>query len=377
MFTLSQALDAIKDKPEFSVKDKGSYTVIDYNLNTRDTFVGKNTGETFILLNLRGTVFDNETGQIIRLMYDKFFNYGEFPESDAQLDFTHKHVITQKLDGSLIAPIYAREGIMFGTRAGVTDIATMAAEFSMADTRYADFISVCQDHFCTPMFEFCSRKNRVVLDYPEDMLVLTGVRYMYDGGYMDYDQMVILAADYDIPVVKRVDSILQKDFGSFREKVSGLIDDEGVVVRFEGGSKRWHMVKLKASQYVLQHKAIDQLKFAKDVLLLSLTGALDDVIPLLTPSKADQVNAYVSDFWRALRSTAINIMNEYSKFKDLESQKDFALAILDNKYKNFMFGIRAEKKLDDMLIMYAKSACSNQAKCSDLEKFIGMTVSYF
>lgn len=37
MFSLSQALAAIENKPEFSAKNKGSYTVIDYNLSTHDT----------------------------------------------------------------------------------------------------------------------------------------------------------------------------------------------------------------------------------------------------------------------------------------------------------------------------------------------------
>jgi RNA ligase len=186
MFTLPQALESIKDKTEFSVKDKGSYTVIDYNLNTKTTFVGRDEKETKILLNLRGTAFDNETGKIIRLGYHKFFNYGEFPESDKLLDFSEEHEITQKIDGSCIFPLYSKQGILLGTRAGVTDVSKLADDYletsGLKDT-YFGFISYCEDIDVTPIFEFCSRANRVVIDYPEPMLVLTGLRCLDNGKY--------------------------------------------------------------------------------------------------------------------------------------------------------------------------------------------------
>jgi tRNA splicing ligase len=129
MFTLTEALEAIKNKPEFSVKDKGSYTVIDYNLKQKDTFVGLTEEDSEILLNLRGTAFDNETGNIIRLGYKTFFNYGEFPEIDSCLDFSEEHEITQKIDGSCIFPIYSKQGILLGTRAGVTDVSKLADDY--------------------------------------------------------------------------------------------------------------------------------------------------------------------------------------------------------------------------------------------------------
>ena len=378
MFTLSQALEAIKNKPEFSVKERGSYTVIDYVLNNKETFVGSNEEETLILLNLRGTAFDNESGRIIRLGFEKFFNFGEFPESDKQLNFDDDHLITQKLDGSCIFPIYANEGTFFGTRAGVTDISKMAEDFALStDIYYCDFIHACMTIYnATPIFEFCSRKNRVVLDYPEDMLVLTGIRYIDTGVYFDYRAMSVFASSYDIPVVKRIDSILQNSFNSFKESVSGLVDDEGVVIRFESGICAGAMVKMKATAYCLQHKALDQLKFAKDVLLLSLNGLLDDVLPLLAVDNFNRVSMFVDEFASAVSAKDIDIQNEYFKYEDIESQKDFALAIANHPYKQFMFGIRAGKNCFDMLVNYCKVNCGTQAKCDDLQKFLGMTVKY-
>lgn len=378
MFTLREAKDAIKDKPEFSCKDKGSYSVIDYNLNTRETFVGRNERETMVLLNLRGTAFDNSTGKIIRLGFHKFFNHGEFPEKDLQLDFSDDHLVMQKLDGSFIAPIYASEGTVLGTRAGVTDVSKLADDFvaSTLDVSFYDeLIAVCREENITPMFELCSRKNRVVIDHPEDRLVLTGMREISTGEYFYHETVVALGEIFNVECVK-VQGTVGPDFEKFKNSVSSLIDDEGVVIRFTKGKNTDHMLKLKAAQYVLQHKAIDQLKFAKDVLLLSLTGALDDVIPLLNEVTRVRVESFVSDFWKCYGDTLILIGLEYSLYSGIESQKDFAIAIKDSPNKSFMFGMRKGNNLPDMFTDHCKKQCGGIYMCDDLQKFLGMTVKY-
>jgi len=377
MFTLSQALEAIKDKPEFSVKDKGSYTVIDYNLNTRDTFIGSNVDETTILHNLRGTAFDNETGEIIRLGYHKFFNYGEFPELDNGLNFNDAHVITRKLDGSCIFPIYAREGILLGTRAGVTDISQLAADFAIQTTNYVDLIAWCARAFhATPIFEFCSRKNRVVLDYPEDQLVLTGVRYIDTGVYMSHKNVVLLGKEYNVPVVAQFSSTDSNHFANLRSEIATLINDEGIVIRFESGMMASHMLKIKADDYVLKHKTLDGLKFAKDVALLSLNSSLDDIYPILDESTAARVRNFSEDLQSSLTRFIHSLLIEFESMKHIQSRKEFAEVAKNSKYVKFLFGMLDGKSAEKLVIDFAKKQCGTQADCADLQKYIGMTVTY-
>jgi T4 RnlA family RNA ligase len=377
MFTLSQALSAIKDKPEFSAKDKGTYTVIDYNLSTRDTFTGSTVDETMILHNLRGTAFDNKTGEIIRLAYHKFFNYGEFPELDAALNFNDAHVITQKMDGSMIAPIYASEGVMLGTRAGRTDIADMASDFAVQTTGYVDLIFKCSCLYnATPIFEFCSRKNRVVLDYPEDQLVLTGVRYIDTGTYMPYKNMVALGKEYDVPVVKQFSSTDQNHFAHLRDEIASLINDEGIVIRFESGTMAGHMVKIKADQYVKMHKAVDGLKFAKDVALLSLQSSLDDIYPILDDSTAARVRNFSDDLQSSILRFVESLKAEFNTMKHIQYRKDFAEVAKKSKYVKFLFGMLDGKPAEKLVIDFAKRQCGTQQDCSDMQQFIGMTVKY-
>jgi len=155
MFTLDQAKEAVKNKPEFSVKDKGSYTVIDYNLNTKETFVGQNESETNILLNLRGTAFDNETGKMIRLGYQKFFNYGEFPSSDETLDFDQEHLITQKLDGCVSGDSLLK------VKNKITSEILMLSISEV--TKNIDQFLVFSYNEILKEYEFCNIKNKLVI----------------------------------------------------------------------------------------------------------------------------------------------------------------------------------------------------------------------
>ena len=378
MFTLEEALEVIKDKPEFSVKDKGSYTVIDYNLNTKDTFFGNTEEETKILLNLRGTAFDNSSGKIIRLGYHKFFNYGEFPDIDKVLDFTYEHVITKKMDGSCIFPLHTNEGIFLGTRAGITDVSKLADKYledSNNKDKYFGFISECKDLDITPIFEYCSRENRVVLDYPEPMLVLTGLRCFDTGVYISRKSAEVIAEDWSIPLVK-VYSSLTKDLVEYVDEISKLENDEGVVIQFSDGG---HMLKIKATDYVLKHKALDQLRFEKDVILLHLNGLIDDVYPILDTTIKNKIEAYLIAFLHCYKHTLTNILYEFRKFEHLASdRKEFALAIKDNRYKQFLFKLCTDINFDipSMLTDHCKKQCSTQASTKELKLFLNFHEVY-
>lgn len=382
MFTLSEALKAIENKLEFSVKNKGQYTVIDYNLNNKETFLGSTPEQTKILHNLRGTAFDNETGQITRLGYHKFFNHGENPDLDAQLDFSDKHVITTKLDGSCLFPIRMLNGpieYVWGTRAGETDTSALADKFlkdHILGDSYNDFVSFLLDLNHTPIFEYCSPENRVVLSYPEPHLTLTGIRSMLTGDYASYDSMIDLAQSFGIPVVKSYSSVNPSEFSEFMKKITELKDDEGIVIKFESGKHEGHMLKKKSNEYVMQHKALDGLKFAKDCILLHLDGQLDDVIPLISKDRAEHIQKFVTNFDECLKQLITKTNAQYHQFSELESQKDFALAIKDHEYKNAFFLMRKGGELREWVYNHARKQCSGIKPCSDFMEQIKMSVTY-
>jgi hypothetical protein len=67
-----------------------------------------------------------------------------------------------------------------------------------------DYFGFCREMIKnqhTPLFEWCSRSNAVLLDYPEDQLTLIAIRNIITGEYVDYQKMIIYASKYKIPTV--------------------------------------------------------------------------------------------------------------------------------------------------------------------------------
>jgi T4 RnlA family RNA ligase len=342
MFTLQEALEAIKDKPEFAFKAKDGYSVIDYNLTMKGTFIGSTERQAMILKNLRGTCFDS-SGKISRLMWHKFHNLGENEEyQSSNFDLFDPHFIEEKLDGSCVAPISIQdttEGLnwVFGTRAGVTDVSKMVDdwfdELSESDFNrycdYKDFIQDCIADRLTPIFEFCSRQNKVVIDYPVADLVLTGIRCMDTGEY----QLAINPRN-SISIVK------QRKFGNTIEEVAAsvkaLIGEEGIVVKFTDG----RIVKCKSDLYVSQHRALDSVLHEKNILKLIIEGKLDDVLPLVTPDIRIKLEAYQRQVINGITETETKIVDRFKDI-DCDDRKVFAERAKGNIITPFLFSLKS------------------------------------
>jgi hypothetical protein len=67
-----------------------------------------------------------------------------------------------------------------------------------------------------------------------------------------------------------------------------LAGEEGWIIRFESGE----MIKLKADEYVRQHRALDGLRWEKDVLALILAGEADDVRGIVAPEVRAQLDTF-------------------------------------------------------------------------------------
>jgi RNA ligase len=329
---IDDVIPHIEDRPEFKVMVKDWYTVVNYMVAFDDTFSlirERSHYNMKIRRECRGLIFDTATGNLISRPYHKFFNAGEREETAInKINLYEPHVVLEKLDGSMIRPIPTKEGFRLGTKAGVTDVA-MNAEYFIADKKhYSQFIHKCFQRNITPIFEWCSRKNRIVVDYPEDQLILTAMRYVSDGNYVHYDAMKNYASARDIPVVKAVDGLAVQNIDLFVKQVREWDDGEGVVLRFDNG----HMVKVKADEYVLRHKSKDQISQEKNVLQTILSDSVDDLVPLLTPDDATRLKAFQNAFWLAVDDLASEMADMYNAGCIMyPDRKDFATQFVQTK----------------------------------------------
>ena len=187
---IDDVLPHIKDYDEFAVTEKDGYTVINYHVSKPETWNNPDTLGGAIRRECRGLIFCNETGKILRRPLVKFFNLNEREETQYnKIDLTKPHIIQIKLDGSKISCWRKNGEILFGTKMGVTEISKQAEEFARnnTDRKYLELCHWCADNNLTPIFEWCSRKQKIVIDYPEDNLVLLAIRHMNTGEYIKYN----------------------------------------------------------------------------------------------------------------------------------------------------------------------------------------------
>ena len=363
---INDVLPHISGKDEFRVMEKDWYTVINYAVSFEETFKwnANDPAGSIVRRECRGLIFDTETGNLISHPYHKFFNAGEKEETQLnKINLYEPHIVLEKLDGSMIRPIPTPEGFRLGTKMGVTEVAMNAEVFVADKPHYARFIHKCLLMNVTPLFEWVSRKNRIVVDYPTDNLILTGMRYNDTGKYIDYQIMMDYATAWNIPVVKAVDGLAVQNIELFVKQVREWESEEGVVVRFDTG----HMVKIKADQYVLRHKSKDSISQEKNVLQTILEDAVDDLVPLLAPEDGERLRSFQGAFWKGLDEVAYEMAELFVKGNKMyPEKKDFAVEFVQKKvepiYAPIMYAMKAGKGSKEVLIEQIRKSLGSQPK---------------
>lgn len=372
---INDVLPAIAGRDEFIVAQKDGYQVVNYAVMMEDSFPPvftaggsaamreESTRHKSILRECRGLIFDLD-GNLINRRYHKFFNVNEREETRFEkVDFSQPHVILEKLDGSMVSPCYVNGHIRYMTKMGITDTSMEAEVHTTRAQIYREFAEYHLARGWTPVYEWCSNKNRIVLSYPEDRLILTAMRRMDTGAYMSYHEMIELCEYWDIPLVKAYD---YKD-ENILEIVRNLEDTEGVVIRFEDG----HMLKVKADWYVLRHKSKDAITREKNVLDYVVNERVDDVLPFLQAEDQAQLMRFQTEFWEGVNKM-VKLYEDYcfTTMRDVD-RKTFALEILperkqhDQHLGTVVFGWMDGKDIKETLVNIIRKNIGTQKRVNE------------
>jgi len=327
LYHIDQVLPAIKDKPEFAARERGPLTIVNYDYQDVDTFKGPNAA---ILRECRGLVFHTGTGYLLNRRFHKFFNVGEKDETQSEsLPWDSAVLLMDKLDGSMVSPVFMspddNSELRWITKMGVTDVSMQAETFAFRHATAYNTLAwrLLTDYTnsklgYTPIFEWCSAGNRIVLEYPEDRLILLAVRDTYTGRYLEHNHVTEMARRYGIPAVE---SIATADILAAANSARSEEDKEGYVIRFTSG----HMVKVKTDWYVRLHKTKDALRSDRLIIQTALSDSLDDLLPMLAEQDREKVESTVHDFWSRFNSVVEYIEGDLRTTKQILSRKDFAL----------------------------------------------------
>lgn len=331
---------AIEGRPEFIEADRGDHIIFNYLVNFENTFppVKDRDDETSaILRECRGLIFDSTTHAVISRRYHKFFNLNEREETLAEnIDWSVPFRVLEKLDGSFVTMFKTSRSqkIRIGTKMGETDVAKNAEDFLSSRRNYYNFGSHFIARGYTPIFEWCSRKNRIVIDYPVDRLVLTAIRDNLYGEYLQRDKLVEAAKEFGIEYVPALlENITVSDLLEHTKTLEG---SEGYVIRFDNG----HMLKVKGEWYCQLHKTMEHIQQEKDLIRLILDEKLDDAKPFLAVDLREKLDHFGAELFsntrKLSREFATSCIEDYSR---VSSKKEYAALVIKKDESGLRFKV--------------------------------------
>lgn len=380
---IDDVLPAIENSDEFIVAEREWGKVVNYMVSMSDTFPEVETVNGAFLQEkdfyaalrreCRGLLFYPD-GRIMSRRLHKFFNVNERDETLAhKIDLSQPHVILEKLDGSMITPVVTDAGIRWGTKMGITEVSMQAEEFVARNPQYEQFARWCMDEAgVTPIFEWCSRKQRIVVDYPEDRLVLIAVRDVINGSYVNYDWMLAYGKKYGIEVVKAYAGTTA-NMEHLIAETRAMEDAEGWIIRFDDGQ----MLKVKGDWYVRIHKTKDNLTHEKNVIEMIVNEKADDIKALMLDEDRKRFENFETLFWQGFEENAAQMIVDLVEARhDCDGdRKIFALGIATKMpalERGLMFNCwDGDKVMREELLKTIRKNCNTQTKVDKIRHLWG------
>lgn len=231
----------------------------------------------------RGLVTDM-VGNVLARPFPKFWNVAEHDSPNLpdlpRLPFE----VYDKLDGSLIIAYTFNGRVSMHTRGSLASIQSLDAATWMA--LHHPYLTIPEGQ--TWCFEWIGPGNRIVVDYPENELVLLGVRDNATGDDLDHEDVGWKGRVVQRFAFDSLDAILAAERAGA----------EGYVIRFSDGTR----AKAKGAEYVRLHRL--------------LTGVTARTIweLLANDQDLDQILDHVPDeFYNWVRDTAASLTQAHAE----------------------------------------------------------------
>ena len=374
---IQDVLPHIEGRSEFVVAEREGYTVINYVVAMSDTFDMYPAGYSGPLSEYdftgamrrecRGLIFDKD-GKIMSRPFHKFFNVNERDETQSHvLDMSQPHFILEKMDGSMIRPIIVDGYLRLATKMGITHVAMQAEEWLAGqDPSKKEWMRLSVEAGYTPLFEWVSPFNQIVLPYEEADLVYLGTRDTVTGEYLFQENPPFTV----VPQYGSVDHSMN----DYIERQRQAVDREGDIIRFLDG----HMLKIKNDWYVRIHKAIERIVFDRNIVLLILNQEVDDTLPKLPKVQADRVRDFERRFWDAVNKTEFRLTSLFSEALDKYEgdRKRIATEFIptfSNKVDGgFIFRMLDGNRPMDLILSHIEKQCFTNTKWDLCAEWLGM-----
>ena len=349
MFPKIQHVDELRaqvgHQPEIAfIKNEFGFTIVSYIISTGMTFTGENKAWA---RECRGITFDKK-GFIHSRPLHKFFNIGELPETQMHMvPWDQMHRVMDKRDGSMVHPVRVHGKIYLKTKKSFTsDAANLAtAWMEYALQKYVRFCHACLEEGFTPIFEFTSPKNRIVLPYAHDELCLLHVRDNVTGEYVKNLPEFVVGLGFKCEDINYGD---EYDISKFGEKpltasLEHDQDKEGYVIQFKDGS----MMKGKTQWYLQLHRTIVFVR-ERDIAEMIINETVDDYKSGVTMGGGDlsKVEAIEARVLEEVRKIELAVEDAYSQIKDCPDRKTAAMKLKGHPWFGAAMNLYNGKEFD-------------------------------
>jgi RNA ligase len=266
----------------------------------------------------------------------------------------------------MVHPALIDGDLVFMTRMGVTPQAQFAQKHASPAVLRLSVEMIARG--VTPIFEFTSPDNRIVVAYDQHALTLLAARQTVTGDYLTSAELAQVSAEFGVPVVRGAGHIA--NIRDFMDQARGEEGIEGYVIAFEDG----HRIKLKTDGYVLRHKALAGLKLEKNVVELVAARAVDDMIPLLKADTAEQLRNYETKLLSAVsrHAAAISLFVDANRGLDRKDYAAKTMAAWDGRLRGIVFAALDGKDPQDGLMKLLASAGQSQTRVDGIRDLFDM-----
>lgn len=301
--------------------------------------------------NIRGIVFNKKTKEILALPFHKFFNYGEIPNVQNIIDENGVKRITVKADGSLIYFFMIDDKLYAKTKFNSFSVQSeYAIQIVNNNKKLKENIIRLIKESKTPLFEFVSPRNRIVIQYNKEQLIYLGSRNMITG-------------DYDFRTIPDIDNIEYylfntRDIDIGISNINNISDLEGVVITLNNDD----MIKIKTENYLNSHYLVNGIFNERNLASLLINDEIDDIISKF----ADDDN--ILSFIEQTKKKVLPVYNNYIYLSKLfyDNNKD-----LDRKdYAIKLQATYTDKNIFGLAMSYYLGVSEEEAENKFKEKFI-------
>lgn len=367
--TIDDVLPHVQGRDEFIVAEREFGTVINYMVVMPDSFdmSGPDDLGGAIRRECRGLIFDR-AGRLMSRPCHKFFNINEREETQInEIDIRQPHVIMEKMDGSMIRPIVQNGYLRLATKMGLSDQALQAEQWLQQQSGSLQvWLRRCVEDGVTPIFEWTSPENQIVLQYSKPDLVYLGTRDNATGAY-------IMDKSCPFSVVPQYGSV-ENGLNNYVALQREAENREGDIIRFSNG----HMIKIKNDWYVRIHKALDRVRFDRNIVDLIINENLDDVVGLMPEQEKQRVQRFEQRFWEAFKIKEDCLLGLRDIARQLydDDRKRIALEFvptLENKADaSFIFRMLDGHNLRELMLDNIKKHISTNTRWDECARWLEM-----